>query len=360
MGQIGQTANSVADGDPAPVAGDPTLAAGRPSHARLEMLDGWRAISILTVLAGHMLPLGPRSWALNGPVAALGMAIFFTLSGFLVVSILLRDQNIIAFAIKRIARILPLAWAVLIVVLGFAQADAAHWLANLFFYANLPPFYLDYAGHLWSLSVEMQFYLVIGIVVAIAGVRGLWVVPVAALVVTAVRIATHEPISIVTWLRVDEILAGGTLALLLHERTVMVRRWLRHIPFPLVAGLFLFSAADSLYWLNFARPYLAATMVGITIVRTVPVLSPALVMRPARYIAAISYALYIFHPFTTHGWLGSGEGIAKYVKRPICFLLSFGGAHLSTYYYERPINGWAHRIAASRWVRRAMPARVIP
>jgi hypothetical protein len=122
MGQIGQTANRVEGGDPAAAVGDPTLAAGRPSHARLEMLDGWRAISILTVLAGHMLPLGPRSWALNGPVAALGMAIFFTLSGFLVVSILLRDQNIIAFAIKRVARILPLAWAVLVVVLGLAQA----------------------------------------------------------------------------------------------------------------------------------------------------------------------------------------------------------------------------------------------
>jgi peptidoglycan/LPS O-acetylase OafA/YrhL len=357
MGQMGQTADSVEDGKTAPAAGDPTLAAGRPSHARLEMLDGWRAISILMVLAGHMLPLGPRNWGLNGPVAALGMAIFFTLSGFLVVSILLRDQNVIAFAIKRIARILPLAWAVLIVVLGLAQADAAHWLANLFFYANVPPFYLEYAGHFWSLSAEMQFYLAIGIVVAIAGARGLWVVPFAALVVTTVRIANHDTASIVTWFRVDEILSGGTLALLLHERTAAVRRWLRYIPFPLIVGLFLCSATESFYWLNFARPYLTSTMVGITIVRTVPFLSPALVARPARYIAGISYALYIFHPFTTHGWLGSGEGIAKYVKRPICFALSFGGAHLSTYYYERPINRWAHRFAASSWVRRAMPAR---
>ena len=53
------------------------------------------------------------------------------------------------------------------------------WKANLFFYANLPPFYLDYTnGHFWSLCVEMQFYAAIAIVVALAGRRGLVLVPI--------------------------------------------------------------------------------------------------------------------------------------------------------------------------------------
>jgi peptidoglycan/LPS O-acetylase OafA/YrhL len=334
---------------------DPTLAAGRPSHARLEMLDGWRAISILAVLAAHMLPIGPKSWALNEPVASLGMAIFFTLSGFLVVSILLRDQNIIAFAIKRVARIVPLAWGVLIVTFAMLGAGFPEWRANLLFYANLPPFYLMHLGHFWSLSVEMQFYAAVGITVAIAGARGLWLVPVVALAVTALRIGTDAPVSIVTWLRVDEILAGGTLALLLHERTDATRRWLNRIPFVPVACLFLLSATHlpALYWLNFPRPYLAATMVGITVARTVPLVSGLLVSRPARYVASISYALYIIHPLTMFGWLGAGEGWAKYAKRPICFALTWAGAHLSTFYYELPINHRAHRLAASLRVGRA-------
>lgn len=333
---------------------DPTLAAGRPSHKRLEMLDGWRAISILMVLAAHMLPLGPKSWALNEQVGALGMAIFFTLSGFLVVSILLRDQNVVAFAIKRVARIVPLAWGVLIVVLAIAGASAAEWRANLFFYANLPPFYLEHSGHFWSLGVEMQFYAAIGLAVAFAGVRGLWIVPVAAIGVTLLRIAGHEPGSIVTWLRVDEILAGGTLALLLHTRGEATRRWLGAAPFLVVAGVFLLSSAQSeaLLALNYLRPYLAATMVGITIARPVPLLSAMLVTRPARYVAAISYALYIFHPYTMAGWLGSGEGVEKYAKRPLCFALSFAAAHFSTFRYEAPINRWAHRIASTPMARR--------
>jgi len=36
---------------------------------RLKLLDGWRAISILAVLAGHLLPLGPHRWQGNDMVA---------------------------------------------------------------------------------------------------------------------------------------------------------------------------------------------------------------------------------------------------------------------------------------------------
>ena len=61
---------------------------------RLKLLDGWRAISILAVLAGHLLPLGPHRWQGNDMVARFGMSIFFVLSGFLIVGILWRDQNV--------------------------------------------------------------------------------------------------------------------------------------------------------------------------------------------------------------------------------------------------------------------------
>ena len=335
---------------------DPTLAAGRPVHKRLDMLDGWRALSILTVMAAHMLPLGAKNWGLNESVAALGMAIFFSLSGFLVVSILLRDHNILAFVIKRVARIMPLAWVVLIVVLTIAAASAATWRANLLFYANLPPFYLQYGGHFWSLSVEMQFYAAVGLTVALAGARGLWLVPVASIGVTVLRILCHESMSIVTWFRIDEILAGGTLALLLHTHNKAMQKYLGKLPFLLFVIAFTLSTTklNALLVLSYLRPYLVATMIGITIVRPVPFLSRLLVVRPARYIATISYALYIFHPYSMSGWLASGGKVEKYAKRPLCFALTFFVAHVSTFHYERPINRFAHRISASRTVRRWM------
>ena len=162
-----------------------------PTHNRLKMLDGWRAISITMVLAGHMLPLGPARWRMNEAVAANGMAVFFTLSGFLIVSILRRDADVVSFLIRRFARILPLAWLALVVSFLIKGVVGYPWIANMFFFANLPPFYLEaWSSHFWSLDLEMQFYAAIAAIVAVFGRRGLSVVPVAALGVTTLRIVT--------------------------------------------------------------------------------------------------------------------------------------------------------------------------
>jgi peptidoglycan/LPS O-acetylase OafA/YrhL len=315
--------------------------------SRIGMLDGWRAVSILLVLAGHMLPLGPKAWRLNESTATSGMSIFFTLSGFLIAGILIRNPSVPAFLAKRFARILPLAWLVLIVVLGLNSAARNEWLANLFFYANLPPFYLEDTGHFWSLCVEMQFYVSIAFAIAVFGRRGLWVTPVALLAVTAFRIAMGAQTSIVTWLRVDEILAGGVLALTFYApQGEQFRRWLANVPFYAVLLLFLGSSHPDLGALNYARPYLSALMVGITLARPISGVAPVLSSSAAAYIAKVSYAVYLFHPYSTHGWLGSGIGIEKYLKRPISFALTFALAHASTFYFEGPINRWAHRLVS--------------
>src|SRR5689334_16088961 len=75
----------------------------------LPVLDGWRGISILCVLATHMLPLGPYGWG-NAFVGIAGMSLFFTLSGFLITSTLLEKDDVRSFFIRRACRILPLAF----------------------------------------------------------------------------------------------------------------------------------------------------------------------------------------------------------------------------------------------------------
>lgn len=314
---------------------------------RLPELDGWRAISILCVLAGHMLPLGPKAWGLNGAVATSGMAIFFTLSGFLIVSILMRQPSVLPFLIRRVFRIVPLAWAVLVVVLAIDMAAPAYWSANFLFYANLPPFYLDYAGHFWSLCLEMQFYLAIAIVVGLCGRNGLWLVPIAALLVTAARIMTGTEGSIVTWLRVDEIMAGGSLAILLQSGWRPIRAAPLVLLAPYLLGpLLIASAHAETGALNYLRPYIAAGLVGTTLMGTHAWLRQVLVNRVLGYIAQISFALYVIHPFTTHGWLGAGDTAVRYAKRPLSFAITFLLAHLSTFHYERWWIALGHRLAA--------------
>jgi peptidoglycan/LPS O-acetylase OafA/YrhL len=329
-----------------------------PLPARLPMLDGWRGISISCVLAGHMLPLGPKVLGLNGMVANAGMSLFFFLSGFLIVSMLSRNDNVLSFLARRVFRIVPLAWAFLIAVLLVNGASIETWQANLLFYANLPfashpdfngaPLYLiPQNTHFWSLCIEMQFYAAIALIVALAGRRGLIIVPIACVIVTAARAMYGVHASIVTWWRIDEILVGGIIALAFSSQrvTAFVVRLPTITPM-LIAPLLLLSGDDRFGPLNYARPYLAALLIGSTIIRRDDLLQRLLCGPALGYLAKISYALYVIHPATMFGWLGEGDVAVRYLKRIVSFILSFLFAHLSTNYYERYWIALGHRLAA--------------
>lgn len=162
------------------------------TEKRLNVLDGWRGISISLVLAGHLLPLGPKNWEMNAAVAANGMVVFFVLSGFLITNLLLRDSHIGHFLVRRILRIVPLAWLVLTITLIFTGDNFTVWVRNLSFIANWfsQDSLIPAVGHFWSLSLEMQFYVGIALLVWLLGKRGLWFLPVLAAAVTLNRI--HE------------------------------------------------------------------------------------------------------------------------------------------------------------------------
>jgi len=316
-------------------------------QARLSMLDGWRGISILCVLFGHMLPLGPKALQLNATVATGGMAIFFCLSGFLIVSMLLRNDNIASFLVRRIFRIIPPAWLFFVVVLPWYHPRTNAWLANLLFYANIPPTYLDYGNnHFWSLCVEVQFYVAIAAVVLLLGRRGLILVPVVCLSVTILRISYGVPISIFTWLRVDEILAGGSIALIIHHARLGISQTpiLAVVPCVLFA-LLMASCHPDAALLAYARPYFAAASVGVTIIRRPDALQRLLCNPVLAYVAEISYALYVIHPVTYAGWLGQGDTLVRYTKRVVSLVLTFTLAHISTRYFESRFIRFGHRLA---------------
>src|SRR5690348_10517936 len=86
----------------------PADAARKPT-SRIPVLDGWRATSILCVLGAHLVPLGPKPLQLNFVAGAMGMALFFTLSGFLIVQFLAGGMPVRDFLARRLARIIPLS-----------------------------------------------------------------------------------------------------------------------------------------------------------------------------------------------------------------------------------------------------------
>lgn len=321
---------------------------------RLGVLDGWRAFSILCVLGTHLLPLGPKNLQFNHAVGPMGMAVFFTLSGFLITRSLIEHSSVGEFLVRRLFRVVPLAWLALLLVLPTAGAPAAAYLPNFLFYANLPPAHLVNGGaHLWSLSVEMQFYFGIALLVMLLGQRGLYLLPIVSLAVTAHRISAGAYVDIVTIRRVDEILAGGILALVYTGGFGNVPRvWMTKVNAYLLLVLLLVCSHPAAGFMNFLRPYAAATMVGATLFKPPARLERLLLAKTMAYIAAISFALYVTHGILMATWFGEGERLVKYAKRPLLFAAAFALSHLSTFYFERPCIGLGKRLSEALRRRR--------
>jgi len=145
------------------------------SIRRDPVLDGVRGVAILLVFAGHTTPA-----LLAG--GRIGVDLFFVLSGFLITSILLNEYrecgaiNLSRFYARRALRLLPALALLLLSVVALAAAfepaklpmTLADAQAAVFFYFNWllvrqwPDLNLHQwmFTHIWSLSVEEQFYLV--------------------------------------------------------------------------------------------------------------------------------------------------------------------------------------------------------
>jgi peptidoglycan/LPS O-acetylase OafA/YrhL len=321
---------------------------------RIPVLDGWRATSILLVLGAHLLPIGPHWLQLNDTAGAAGMALFFTLSGFLITSFLAGGMSVGDFLARRLARIIPLCWAAVAFLVLWHHYDAVTVARNFLFVANLPPVSLLYGGaHLWSLGVEMQFYVCIALICLIFGRRGLYLVPALAFAVTTARIIAGEHISIVTWHRIDEILAGGIIALVyagwFGPKALEGLKRLPVWPFAILLPL---CSHPSFGPMMYFRPYAAALLVGASLSDCPERLKRILVSRPMAWVAEISYALYVIHGVLSATWLGSGDKLVKYLKRPLLFGAAFLLAHISTRYYEQPITRRVRDLTKARRQRR--------
>jgi peptidoglycan/LPS O-acetylase OafA/YrhL len=304
---------------------------------RLAVLDGWRGISIALVLAAHLLPLGPKVFQLNVAAGLFGMVLFFNLSGFLITHFLLSRPDVPDFLIRRLFRILPLVWLYMALVFLVYPVSSGTWWAHMLFYANYPPKPLIAAtDHLWSICVEMHFYLAIALLVALFKKRGLMVLPLLCIGFTFLRIVYDVHFSVITHFRVDEILAGAVLAMIYNNKLgETMRDFLAHGSTLVLLALLVITCLPDSGPLNYLRPYVAASLIGVTLFKQESRLAPLLSHRVLTYLATISYALYVIHMFLMTTWLGSGDTFEKYAKRPLLFLVLFVTAHLSTFYYEK-------------------------
>ncbi len=146
---------------------------------QLPAFNGWRAVSILLVLGLHIeyTPGAPPQvglWAARLFDGLLGVRFFFTISGFLITWLMLREEKELGvmslknFYLRRVLRIFPVYFACLGVLaglqlIGVASQTTGVWLQLLTFTRNFYQtghFICPTSLHFWSLAVEEQFYLV--------------------------------------------------------------------------------------------------------------------------------------------------------------------------------------------------------
>lgn len=284
----------------------------------MPQLDGLRAVAVTFVLVFHFVP-GVAAYA---PLAAIGVRLFFVLSGFLITGILLSWRGrplgaaLQTFYLRRGLRIFPLFYFALAVA---AIMNIGPVRETIFWHASyLSNFYLvrrgDWHGsvsHLWSLAVEEQFYLVWPWLILCAPLR--WLSP-AIVVMIAIapvsRLVSPDPMNAV--LPTSCLDALGLGALLALQRSGD-----RDRPAPLEGGpCMLIGTAMVVLTLSLRYASLGGNYTAVGLDLGVSLLSVAIIARaadgfpgiagaflssrPAIAVGKVSYGLYVYHAFMAY------------------------------------------------------------
>ncbi|MGO8873918.1 MAG: acyltransferase family protein [Acidimicrobiales bacterium] len=299
-------------------------------------LDGIRAIAVLSVIAFHL----NFGWASGG---LLGVQVFFVLSGYLITDLLVAEYHrhegidLQQFWIRRARRLLPALFVMLFATVGWATMFDRSQLSAL--RSDLPPgiFYVSNwwfifhhisyfakfgppspLGHLWSLSIEEQFYLIWPLLVLVGmrfihTRRTMIIITLAAAVASATEmgllfVPDGDPTRVYdgTDTRAFALLVGAALAFALPRRQAFgpvasgARRMLDAIGGLSLVGIFM------MFWLTnqyesflyeggmVLLALLTALLIGVTI-HPGSHLQVVLGWEPLRWVGERSYGIYLWH-----------------------------------------------------------------
>lgn len=349
------------------------------SSGKIHSLDGWRALSVAAVLLAHWeLPFLPDGWRAAAGIA--GVRFFFVISGFLITWLLLREFsrsgriNLKAFYLRRAFRILPVYFAFLAVCALFlpfttVKPSGGQWLASLSFagnYADLP----GHFGHLWTLAVEEQFYLVWPLAFSLSMLAkkpkallvGLAVSCVVGPTCRAVEFLSQPDVPLPLnrfsfFLHADSLAAGCLAAILGWKQSAiwdMLARWRWQIKFaafsaiaaatPFLSGfngaVFLRHVAGS----SFQALGFAAILL-LSLSRTEGITYAVLNHRPVAAIGVLSYSIYIWHLLFAPSHTGLEFLLCQdpHWKMAVYLPLSLSCALISYHGLEKPLLGIRHK-----------------
>jgi peptidoglycan/LPS O-acetylase OafA/YrhL len=367
-------------------------------------LDGLRGIAVLAVLLYH----AEFGWARGG---FLGVSVFFTLSGFLITTLLVTEHgesgriDLRAFWQRRARRLLPAALITLVIIgvvswwldegRASLRGDSIAALANVanwrFVWSGAS--YSDLFAepspvqHYWSLSIEEQFYVVFPLVVAgsLVVARGRRTVLAGSLAVLATSSVLLMLLSDATTdadrlyygtdARAFEFLAGAGLALWMSRRGAPPRLGIGApagtlVGFLGVAALgvvvALFATVDlHTTWLYEGGLPVFALLSGVIIWAALEPkswLARILAIEPLRRLGIVSYGVYLLH-WPVFLWLdGSRTGLSGWSLFALRLAVTLTLATLLYRLVETPVRAGRLPVVGHRlrwWVAPAGMATVV-
>lgn len=344
-------------------------------------LDGLRALSVIAVIAYHL----NWKWAQGG---LLGVGIFFVISGYLITDQIIYEWtthqrlSLLDFWMRRARRLLPAMISMLLfVALGLFLADSSRLLAlkgdflsSLVYVNNWWLIFHDVSyfetfgppspiGHLWSLSIEEQFYVIWPLVLVI----GLKLVPqrskltlliltcagVSALVMAIIYVPGTDPSRVYygTDTRAFALLVGAALAVIWPSQKLKdtVSTAARNM-LDLVGGIALIVLImfiwqtneydDSLYPGGLLLVSFIAAVVIAVLAHPSSLIGKIMGCKPLRWIGVRSYSLYIWHyPVII---LTSPDGNVKHAGMAGVILQLTASMILSALSYKYIEEPWRH------------------
>ena len=337
-----------------------------------EDIDGLRAVAVLLVIAYHGFP----NFLKGG---FLGVDIFFVLSGFLITGIISTELNTAVFSLRqfyfsRIRRIFP---ALLVVMMTFLIAGwfvlrseeynqlGSETLAGSYFYSNFlylsQDNYFDVASdlkpllHLWSLSIEEQFYLLYPFVLLFLNrffkIRRIQMAAISILAIVSFVFCfliadSPSRAFFLPMARWWELLLGGVLALSTRKGRITVS----HPNLLALVGFVSIAVGVALASVIEPHPtYMGASVVVGTLLliasgRDSTLVHSTIGQKLPVEIGKISYPLYLWHwPILVLARIHYGRnplGQTRLLLIALAFLLAW----LTTKFIEKPIRFGPRRV----------------
>jgi peptidoglycan/LPS O-acetylase OafA/YrhL len=355
-----------------------------PSHQEFlntkffNSLNGIRCLSIVAVIGFHHnvinLNQGITNFGLNQMFyrGLLGVDLFFVISGFLITTLLLREQqargtiSLKLFYARRILRIFPAYYTTLLfyVILVFLfegnLADRREFFHNL-------PFFSTYTSNwfvesqtaifffAWSLATEEQFYLVWAQVLRFF--RWAWggiLFAVSLIMLDQLinfQVISRLPFlpgawdhylmrilqSISTPICLGVLLAYGLNSKAFYERMIVLGHWLSSALFFAALLFCIYFPGELTPAWTLAIHLCMALFIGSCVYQEKHCLTRILSSRLFSEVGIVSYGMYLFHTmvlYMIHGIFRHMMWQQPYLELALCLISIFGLAYISYYHYE--------------------------